>query len=249
MSGTTLQRTTDQVAHVRRATPSQTRPRANCQSHMHRSLPISESSQPAVLQERARIARELHDSVSQTLYAITLGTVRASSLLQQGERGDAQRIIENVLELANVCQSELRALIKDIRSDPLASDGLDAALTKLAADMQTHNNLDIQLSLADVRDVPAEMHHALIMIVREALHNVVKHSYARRVDIVLEQLPDQLMLLIADDGCGFDSATRRVGHFGLQTMSERASAVGGGLVLRSVAGLGTELRVSVPHAT
>jgi signal transduction histidine kinase len=93
------------------------------------------------------------------------------------------------------------------------------------------------------------MRYALIMIAREALHNVVKHACAGRVTIVLEQVSGQVVLLITDDGLGFDTATYRRGHFGLQSMRERAAAAGGTLALRSAAGLGTELRVSIPRAT
>jgi signal transduction histidine kinase len=206
------------------------------------------ATQAAVLQERARIARELHDSVSQTLYAITLGASRARSLLHQNGGPEVQRIIDDVLQLANAGQSELRALLTDIRSDPLASGGLTAALASLAAEARTRNGLNIRLSLPDEPDVPPATKHALVMIVGEALRNIVRHSAARRVDLVLEHDSDQSVLLITDDGRGFDPARPRPGHFGLQSMRERATAVGGTFALISAVGLGTQLRVSIPCA-
>jgi signal transduction histidine kinase len=199
-----------------------------------------------VLQERARIARELHDSVAQTLYAITLGAVRARSLLELNEGIQVQRIIDDVLQLAGAGQTELRAILTDIRSDRLASGGLTAALESLATDARTRSGLDIRLSFAGEPHVPGATKEALVMISREALHNVVKHGAADRVDLVLEANPGGLVLLITDDGRGFDPASPRPGHFGLQTMRERATAVGGTLGLMSAVGHGTQIRVSVP---
>jgi len=199
-----------------------------------------------VLAERDRIARELHDSVSQTLYAITLGASRAGSLLDQNDVAEVQRIIDDLLQLANAGQSELRALLTDIRSDRLTSGGLTAALENLTADARTRHNVDIRLSLGDEPDIPAATKEAVVMIVREALHNTARHSAACRVDIALERDGEHLMLLITDDGRGFDPARPRPGHFGLQSMRERATAVGGTFALISAVGLGTQLRVSIP---
>jgi signal transduction histidine kinase len=202
-----------------------------------------------VLQERARIVRELHDGVSQTLYAITLGASRALTHLQQDERTDVQRLIDDVLPLANAGQSELRALLTDIRSNRLTSAGLVGALEHLVEDARMRNGLaglDIRPSVSNEPDVPALIKDTLLMIAREALLNVVGHSDAHRVDIVLEHGGGQLMFLIKDDGRGFDPSRPRPGHFGLQSMRERATAVGGILALYSADGAGTQLRVSIP---
>jgi signal transduction histidine kinase len=172
--------------------------------------------------------------------------MRARSLTQRNDVADVQRIIDDVLRLATAGQSELRALLTDLRSDRLTSAGLTAALANLAADVRTREGLDIRLSLAGEPIVPAPTKEALAMIVREALHNVVKHAAARRVDIVLERDGEGLVLLITDDGRGFDTSTPRPGHFGLQSMRERAAAAGGTLAVLSAVGLGTQARVSVP---
>jgi signal transduction histidine kinase len=199
-----------------------------------------------VLEERARIARELHDSVSQTLYAITLAATRARKLLGRNESREAQGIIDDVLRLATSGQSELRALLTDIRSEQLTSEGLVDALERLVADVGARHALEIRLTATREPDVPAAIREALVMIAREALHNVVRHSGARRVDMTLELQCGQLVLLINDDGRGFDPATPRPGHFGLQSMRERATAIGGSLGLNSAVGLGAQLRVSIP---
>jgi signal transduction histidine kinase len=199
-----------------------------------------------VLEERARIARELHDSVAQTLYAIALCASRARSLLQQTKPTEVQGRIDEVLHLANAGQTELRALLTTYRADRLTSGGLTAALANLAEDTRRHGTLDICLLFSHEPAVPAKTKEALVMIAREALHNVVKHSAARHVDIVLELGGGRLMLMVVDDGRGFDSTTPRPGHFGLESMHERALAVGGALDLISALGFGTQVRVYVP---
>ena len=199
----------------------------------------------AVLQERARIGRELHDTVAQTLYAISLGASRARALLQQNEPTEAQRLIDDLMRLANDGQSELRALLTDMRSD-LTQGGLTAVLAPIAAEMRTRHGLDIRLKLPDDQAMPHETRDALAMIVREALHNVVKHASASRADVVVEVHDRQLVLLIADDGRGFNPRTQRPAHFGLQTMRERAAALCGTLAIVSDPGLGTQIRVCAP---
>ncbi|MBV9582571.1 MAG: sensor histidine kinase [Chloroflexi bacterium] len=197
-------------------------------------------------QERARIARELHDGISQTLYAITLGASAALTHLQQNERTDVQGLLEYLLEVANTGQSEVRDLVSDIRCNRLTSAGLVGALEHLAADVRRHNRLDIRLALGHEPDLPASTKEELLMILREALHNVVKHSAAHRVDIVLEQRGGALLLVIKDDGRGFDASRPRPGHFGLQSMRERALDLGGTLAVFSAVGAGTQLRVRIP---
>jgi signal transduction histidine kinase len=221
-------------------------PRNRARGHIQKTEKRASLTHAAVLQERARIARELHDSVSQTLYAIAIDASRARKLLGRNESREAQTIVEDVLRLATSGQSELRALLTDIRSDELTSGGLVAALERLVAEVEGRRTLKIRLKAARKLDVPAPTREALVLIAREALHNVVRHSGARRVDIMLELQRGQLVLLINDDGCGFDPATPRPGHFGLQSICERAAEIGGSLELHSSVGLGTQLRVSVP---
>jgi signal transduction histidine kinase len=185
----------------------------------------------------------------QTLYAITLTASRALRLVTQQQATEVQNSLDDILRLADGGQSELRALLTDIRADPRTPGGLTVGLTNLAADVRAHNGLDSRLSLPDEPVVPATMKEALVLISREALHNVVKHAAATRVDIVLERDAGQLALLIIDDGRGFDPRTCRPGHFGLQTMRERAAAVGGTLAYISADGAGTQVRVRIPQAT
>ncbi|MBV9172874.1 MAG: sensor histidine kinase [Chloroflexi bacterium] len=200
------------------------------------------TARAAVLEERARIARDLHDTVSQTLYAIALGASRARRLADQS---DVQRVLDDLLRLTEAAQSEVRGLLTDMREGALVPRGLTAALTVLAADFRKRHQLDIRLSVANDPDLPAVTQDALIGIVREALHNVAKHAAATRVDIVIQLHKNRVLLMITDDGLGFDTATARPGHFGLQSMRERASAIGGTLAVLSERGVGTQIRIGI----
>jgi signal transduction histidine kinase len=200
-----------------------------------------------MLHERARIARELHDSVSQTLYAITVTASRALRLLEQKDSNEIQHVIDDVLQLANAGQSELRAILTNMQLDPLPSGGLTAGLATLAGNVRAQTGLHIRLSLADEPDAPATIKEALILISREALRNVVKHADADRVEIRLKVDAEQMLLLIADDGRGFDPTLSRPGHFGMQSMRERAAVFGGTLELVSTQGVGTRICVRVPR--
>jgi len=220
-----------------------------CRAAVQLVAPGVSAYSAAIRRERARIARDLHDSVSQTLYAISLTASRALSLLEQDQSFDVQHVIDDVLRLANSGQTELRALLVNMRSDNIAPDGLTEALKTLVADISARNGVDIRLSLANERqaDLTAAARHALLMICREALHNVVRHSKADRIDIVLEVGAGAIVLLSADNGRGFDPAAPRPGHFGLRSMRDRAAAIGATLDFATAVGFGTRVRVCLPH--
>ena len=226
---TSAERLTDGIVPTR--LPNRTvrgHERVGARSRARRGDPRASLAEAAVLQERARIARELHDSVAQTLYAITLSASRARSLSNA--------------TLATRCNRHRRPpAARERRTDraPGAPDGharraltsgdLVSGLTNLAADMRARDGLDVRLSLSDDANVPPAIGEELVIIAREALHNVVKHAGAGRVDITVEVDSRELCLTIADHGRGFDPAVPRPGHFGLQSMWERAAAVGGTL--------------------
>jgi signal transduction histidine kinase len=167
--------------------------------------------------------------------------------MQRNEGNQAQLVLADVLQLASGGQSELRALLTDMRASAGTSGDLESGLKTLTAAVRARHGLDIRLSVPDEVDAPPAVGEAVVMIAREALHNVVKHAGAGRVDIAVELDSRELCLSIADDGRGFDPALPRPGHFGLQSMSERAAAVAGTLELSSGVGVGTRVRVRVPR--
>lgn len=198
------------------------------------------------LKERARIARELHDTVAQTFYAITLSALRALTLLNGEQEARVRSIVDDVVQLASGGQTELRALLANLWSDEHLQGQLNGALTRLSEDMQTRHGIHVHLVCRDEPDLPSAVKGGLIRIVQEALRNVAKHAAARRVELVLETTSTELLLAITDDGVGFDPRAPDPGHFGLQSMRERAEGVGGTLDLVSSSGRGTQIRVRIP---
>ena len=201
----------------------------------------------AVQQERGRVASDLHATVAQTLYGISLSAARVLALLERSETAQVQSVVEELLHLANDGQTELRALLHDLRSgQPLPlQGGLTGALASLATGLESRTGSQVRLSLANEPDLANTTKATLIRIAREALHNIAKHAPATHVDLVLEVGPREMMLLVADDGRDFDPSAARPGHFGLQLMREHAMAIGATLDLVSAPGRGTQVRIRV----
>lgn len=205
----------------------------------------------AALEERQRLARELHDSVTQALFSATLHARAAQLALDragQAPETPAARAVGQLRALTQGALAEMRALIFELRPGALAEEGLGAALTKHAAALAAREDLPVQVSVPDGRlqlDPATEEH--LYRLAQEALNNVVKHAQARHVWIRLDQASGNIILELADDGVGFDPARERPGHLGLGTMTERARAIGATLTIDSIPGQGTTVRVAVPE--
>jgi signal transduction histidine kinase len=204
----------------------------------------------AVMVERQRLARELHDSVSQALYGIALGARTARALLDR-DPAAAVEPIEYVAALANAGMAEMRALIFELRPESLQEEGLVVALTKHAESLRARHQIDVQVDLCAEPNLPLVIKEALYRIAQEALHNIVKHARASAVTLRLcaptLQAP-VLALDIRDDGVGFDPAGAFPGHLGLRSMRERAARLGGTLTIDSARGHGTHIQVRVPIA-
>src|SRR5438445_765296 len=185
-------------------------------SRVHRRVPVRAgghffegtrlAADVAVKQERSRVASDLHDTVAQTLYGISLSAARVLALLERSETAQVHSVVEELLHLANDGQTELRTLLHDLRSDqPLPlQGGLTGALASLATGFESRTGSQVRLSLANEPDLTNTTNATLIRIAREALHNIAEHARATHVDLVLEVGPADVMLLVADDGRGFD---------------------------------------------
>ena len=205
------------------------------------------ASELAVRAERQRVARELHDSVAQMLYSITLSASRVLTLLERNETETVHTIVGEMLRQANDSQTELRALVYELRSNEShrPEGGLAASLASLAAGLEVSGGYRVHLSVTDEPDISPNTKETLIRIAREALRNSEKHAQASHVDLVLQTRASDVVLLVADDGRGFDTDAAHPGHFGLQLMREQAIAIGGSLELISAPGRGTRVRVRV----
>jgi len=199
------------------------------------------------LEERQRLARELHDSVSQALYGISLGVHTALALFDT-DRVKAREALDYALSLAHAGLAEMRALIFELRPESLEREGLVAALTRHADALRARHRLTVDLSLCEEPDVPLSVKEALYRIAQEALQNAVKHAHPERLDVRLSCTPDGVRLDVCDDGVGFDPSADYPGHLGLQSMRERALNLGGALEIVSEHGCGTQIYVFVPIA-
>jgi signal transduction histidine kinase len=207
---------------------------------------LSEQAQElASLQERQRLARELHDSVSQSLYGISLGAHTAREALES-DPGEAIAPLEYVISLAEAGLAEMRALIFELRPESLATEGLITALTKQVVILRTRYKLTVDAQLGEEPALSLERKHALYRIAQEALHNIVKHAHASTVLLRLDRQDDELVLEVRDDGRGFDPAEPFTGHLGLRSIQERAARLGGTCSIESAPAHGTYLRVCIP---
>jgi signal transduction histidine kinase len=206
----------------------------------------AEAEGKAALEERQRLARELHDSVSQALYGIALGAATARTLLDRDPPGAAGPL-DYVRGLAEAGLAEMRALIFELRPESLEVEGLVAALAKQAAAARARHELQVEADLGDEPALPPAAKEALYRIAQEALHNVVKHAGARRVTLRLASEGDDVVLEVGDDGVGFAADGAFPGHLGLRSMRERAERVGGTLGIESAPGRGTTVRARVPR--
>ena len=154
--------------------------------------------------------------------------------------------MDHVVELAEASQAEMRALIFELRPEPLETEGLVAAINRLMEAVRARYGIAITTFAAEEPEAPIEVKEALYRIAQEALRNAVKHGHPRRLDVNLKARGGELMLEIADDGVGFDAHGRFPGHLGLRSMRERALAVGGSLKVVSARGHGTRIVVRVP---
>jgi signal transduction histidine kinase len=211
----------------------------------------AQSRQVAALEERARLARELHDSVTQALFSMTLHTRAAQmSAVREGNGPDGplNHSLQQLHDLTQGALAEMRALIFELRPGALSEEGLAAALLKHTAAVSAREGLKITVHAPDDRlGLAAEVEEHLYRLSQEALHNVVKHASATQVAIDLScDAAGTTVLEIADDGVGFDTAEITPGHMGLHTMSDRVRQVGGDLQIISLLGQGTIVRASVP---
>ncbi|MCU0502089.1 MAG: PAS domain S-box protein [Anaerolineae bacterium] len=202
----------------------------------------------AVLEERQRLARELHDSVSQALYGMVLGARTAHTLIERSP-AEAQEPLKYVISLAETAFAEMRALIFELRPDSLEAEGLVAALTREADRLRTRHHIDVLTELDAEPAITLEAKEALYRILQEVANNIAKHAAARHVAIRFRHMPGTAILEVVDDGVGFDPAVRPPGHMGLRSIQERAEQLGGICRIESEIGKGTriEVRISVSN--
>jgi signal transduction histidine kinase len=197
--------------------------------------------------ERARIAHELHDAVSQKLFSLRL-TAQAAAALVDSDPARAKDEIGQVAALAAEAADELRGVVVELRPAGLDEDGLVATLRTEIRVLDRVHAAGVTFRAVRVRALPAAQEEALLRVAQEAMHNALRHAHATTVAVTLEGRGKGARLVISDDGRGFDpTAVRSAGrHLGLVSMRDRADGVSGRLTVQSEPGKGTVIEMEVP---
>jgi signal transduction histidine kinase len=214
-------------------------------------LMTSQLQSLSIVEERGRIAREMHDGLAQVLGYLNLQVQTLGSLLNQGKTEKLQAELLEMRQAIQTAHADVRENILSLRTTLAQEKGLESAVSEYLTEFDIQTGIgtsftyqvDGELNLSSLAEVQ------LVCILQEALSNVRKHAQAEQVDVVIRRVQqadrEAIHISIADDGIGFSMASSKR-HFGLQTMRERAESVGGKLVIRSVAGKGTTIEYDLP---
>lgn len=201
----------------------------------------------AIMQERNRLARDLHDAVTQTLFSASLIADALPSTWEK-DANEGQHLLKELRQLNRGALAEMRALLLELRPAALVETKLDSLLRQLGEAAAGRAGLVVNVTIDGDGILPADVHIALYRIAQEALNNILKHARATSADIEFHCRPEEdgsiIQLTIKDDGRGFDPAQVSQDHFGLRNMRERAEAIGADLSLVSAPGHGTEIQVA-----
>ena len=209
---------------------------------IERARLTEQSRRLAALEERSRVARELHDSVTQTLFSLRL-TAQAAGELAESDPARAREHVQRIESLAHDALTELRGLIEELSPSVLEERGLPEAIERLAA----RSAVPVHVTVNDGARPSPEVELAVYWIVREALHNAAKHAQAHRVVVRLDLSADDVVAEVTDDGVGFDAAHEGDGR-GLPSMRARARERGATLTVASAsAGNGTRILLRMPR--
>lgn len=207
------------------------------------------SRELSIVEERNRIARELHDAVSQKLFSLRLSADSAGTLLAEGSDRAAGEL-DTVRKLAAEVAEELRAIVEGLRPPELSGDGLDVALRKQAELLNRVHTARVRFVGGPVPRLTPAREEAAYRIAQEALHNALRHADAAHIDVDLLCDKESVVLAVSDDGRGFrpDEMADSARRLGLSSMRERARTVGGSVAVATRPGGGTTVRLEVPKS-
>ena len=207
----------------------------------------TQAEEAAAFAERSRLARELHDSVTQSLYSVTLYAEAVARLLAAGDSTSAVGHLQELRATAQEALREMRLLIFQLNPPSLEEGGLAAALQRRLDAVETRGGLKVALEIEGEERLDPTLARELYQAAQEALNNVVKHARARRVTVRLEFGAEATRLAITDDGPGFDlEEARRGGGLGLRGLEERTQRMGATLRIESSPGRGTSVLIELP---
>ncbi|MBC8080077.1 MAG: sensor histidine kinase [Gorillibacterium sp.] len=199
----------------------------------------------AIMEERQRLARDLHDAVSQQLFAISM-TATAVGRTFSRDIDKASRQVHLIEEMASVAQSEMRALLLHLRPVHLEGKRLAHGLRDLIKELQTKVQVDISLEMDEDLQLQKGIEDHLFRIVQEALSNALRHSKAAQLEIRLLVSGDSIRLTVRDNGVGFELDEKKHASYGLVSIRERVTELGGFLNIVTAPGMGTRMEIRIP---
>jgi len=196
----------------------------------------------AAQEERSRLARDLHDSVTQALFAATL-KAEALTLANDSLSSGTLRVVEDLGRLNRGALAQMRTLLLELRGDPLEEVPLAQLLRHLVEAAEARSSVAVQLTIRGEAQVPSALHAAIYRVAQEALNNATRHARASQAWVDLDMAPDKIGLVVGDDGCGFELSDFDPTHLGLRSMRERATEAGAHLDIVTEIGRGTRIVV------
>lgn len=197
----------------------------------------------AIMEERSRLANELHDTISQTLWSISLVSERLPELWKLNQ-AEGQRSLANLHQLAQGALAEMRSLLLELRPAVLVDEKLGTLIRQLADIIATRTGLDFSITIQNQDPIPPEVQIALYRVLQESLNNITRHALATHVEIFFNSSSGQIELTIRDNGRGFDVDRIAPGHLGLSIMRDRLQAIGAKLETTSQLTAGTSIKVT-----
>jgi nitrate/nitrite-specific signal transduction histidine kinase len=208
-----------------------------------------QAQQSAIIEERSRLARELHDSVTQSLYSLTLLAEAGQRLAKAGDIERAREYLHRLGEIGQQSLKEMRLLVYELRPLALREEGFVGALNQRLDAVERRAGVEARMVTEGKLELPENVEEALYRIAQEALNNALKHAAPTSVEVTIRADGRRVELEVADDGRGFDlDAVEGGGGMGLVSMRERAEKIGGTLQVISAAGEGTRVKVCLACA-
>lgn len=199
----------------------------------------------AVMEERQRLARDLHDVVSQQLFALSMMS-SATLRLFSTDQEKARLQLEQISDIAAKAQGEMRALLLHLRPIQLSGESLCDGIIKLIHELRDKTTLEFQASIDEIENVSAAGEEHLFRVVQESFSNILRHSDASKVQVTLTEKEGYIYLYISDNGKGFDLKKDKIASYGLKTMRERCEELGGIFNIRSKINEGTYIDIRIP---
>ena len=205
-----------------------------------------QSEETMIIEERQRLARDLHDSVSQSLYGLVISADVSTKLLRLKEYANLKENLKSIETGALQALKEMRLMLFELRPLSLETEGLVKALNLRFNTVERRAGIEPQLTVEKIQRISPVMELEMYRIITEALNNSLKHANANQVQITIKGDDDRIFLEIKDNGIGFDVAKVRDGGIGLSSMNERARRLGGVLSIQSDLKQGTRITLSAP---